>query len=68
MPPLQNPQTLAAIEERHTLLIQTGDWWNGSLWFFMLPFMIFLNGVGSGDSLDMYWYNNAYAEGEQTYP
>tara|TARA_B110000305_G_C19212637_1_gene526617 strand:+ start:335 stop:730 length:396 start_codon:yes stop_codon:yes gene_type:complete len=34
----------------------------------MLPFMIFLNGVGSGDSLDTYWYNNAFAEGEQMYP
>ena len=34
----------------------------------MLPFMIFLNGVGSGDSLDLYWYNNSFAEGEQTYP
>ena len=33
-----------------------------------LPFMIFLNGVASGDSLDLYWYNNAFAEGEQTYP
>ena len=30
--------------------------------------MIFLNGVGSGDSLDTYWYNNAFAEGEQMYP
>ena len=68
IPPLQNPQTLAAIEERHTMLIQTGEIWNGEFWFLMLPFMIFWNGLGSGDSFDMYWYNNAFAEGEQTYP
>lgn len=50
------------------MLIQTGNWWNGSLWFMMLPFMIFLNGLPTGDSMDLYWYNNAFAEGEQTYP
>ena len=50
------------------MLLQTGNAWNGSLWFIMLPFMIFLNGIGSGDAWDMYWYNNAFAEGEQTYP
>ena len=30
--------------------------------------MIFVNGIGSGDSLDLYWYNNSVAEGHQTYP
>ena len=30
--------------------------------------MIMLNGLGSGDALDSFWYNNAFAEGEQTYP
>ena len=25
-------------------------------------------GVGNGDSFDLYWYNNAEAEGQQTYP
>ena len=30
--------------------------------------MIFLNGIGKNDSQDRFWYNNAYAEGYQTYP
>tara|TARA_B110000305_G_C19208205_1_gene524555 strand:+ start:378 stop:716 length:339 start_codon:yes stop_codon:yes gene_type:complete len=27
-----------------------------------------LEGLGQGDSQDRFWYNNAYAEGYQTYP
>lgn len=49
-------------------LRKTGRWWNGPFWFTALPFMILVNGVGSRDALDMYWYNNAFAEGEQMYP
>ena len=30
--------------------------------------MMYLNGVGNGDSDDLYWYNNAIAEGAHAYP
>lgn len=30
--------------------------------------MMWLNGVGTGDSDDLYWYNNAIAEGAHAYP
>ena len=30
--------------------------------------MIMWKGLGNGDSFDLYWYNNADAEGFQTYP
>ena len=49
--------------ERHYELIETGFVWNGGLFFFSLPFMIWWNGVGNGDAYDEYWYNNAEAEG-----
>ena len=49
--------------ERHNLLFDTGLAWNWLFVFFSHPFMIWLNGVGNGDSNDYYWYNNAYAEG-----
>ena len=70
IPPLQNPSTIYGLQERHDLLIQTGSIWSlGNLMFITgLPFMIFLEGLGKGDSQDRFWYNNAWAEGYQTYP
>ena len=65
IPPLQNPSTIYGLQERHDLLIQTGSIWSISNLMFItsLPFMIFLQGYGKGDSQDRFWYNNAYAEG-----
>ena len=63
IPPLQNPQTVYAVIERHELLYETGNAWNWYYFLFSVPFMAFLNGVGNGDSSDWYWYNNAEAEG-----
>ena len=44
---------------------------SGSVWalqdflfVWALPFMIFIEGLGKGDTQDRYWYNNSYAEGE----
>ena len=52
------------------MLLETGDVWAINRFFFFtsLPFMIFLGGLGKMDSQDRFWYNNAYAEGFQTYP
>ena len=63
IPPLRNPTTLVGFLERHEEFIRTGFEWNGGLFFFSLPFMIMWYGVGNGDSFDLYWYNNADAEG-----
>ena len=70
IPPLQNPSTIYGLQERHDLLLETGDIWSINNFFFItsLPFAIFLEGLGQGDSQDRFWYNNAYAEGYQTYP
>ena len=70
IPPLQNPSTIYGLQERHNLLLETGDVWAINRFFFFtsLPFMIFLGGLGKMDSQDRFWYNNAYAEGFQTYP
>ena len=63
IPPLQNPQTVFGIIERHDLLYEMGNAWNWYYFLFSLPFMAFMNGVGNDDSDDWYWYNNAMAEG-----
>ena len=68
VPPLENPQTLFGVIERHDLLYDTGSSWNWWFFLFSLPFMMWVNGVGNGDSDDLYWYNNAMAEGAQSYP
>ena len=39
-----------------------------TFWWTALPFLIFWNGIGTGDSWDLFWYNNAEAEGSQVYP
>ena len=49
-------------------MYDTGTSWNWWFFLFSLPFMMWLNGVGNGDSDDLYWYNNAMAEGAQSYP
>ena len=38
------------------------------LWIVSKPFMTFFVGIGSSDSLDLYWYNNPEAEGVHNYP
>ena len=68
VPPLENPQTIFGVMERHDLLYESGAAWNWWFFLFSLPFMMWLNGVGTGDSDDLYWYNNAMAEGAHAYP
>ena len=45
--------------------MESGDVWaiDNFLFIWALPFMIFVEGLGKGDSQDRFWYNNAYAEG-----
>ena len=52
IPPLQNPSTIYGLQERHDLLLETGSVWSLNNFFFItsLPFMIFLEGLGKGDS------------------
>ena len=52
------------------MLLETGHLWSiSNPWvFFGLPFLIFWKGLGYGDTQDRFWYNNAMAEGAQTYP
>ena len=66
VPPLQNPSTIYGLQERHDLLMASGSVWalKDFLFVWALPFMIFIEGLGKGDTQDRYWYNNAYAEGE----
>ena len=68
VPPLENPQTIFGVIERHELLYDTGASWNWWFFLFSLPFMMWLKGVGNGDSDDLYWYNNSIAEGAHSYP
>lgn len=66
VPPLQNPSTIYGLQERHDLLMDSGSVWalQDFLFVWALPFMIFIEGLGKGDTQDRYWYNNSYAEGE----
>ena len=52
IPPLQNPSTIYGLQERHDLLIETGSVWsiNNFMFITSLPFMIFMEGLGKGDS------------------
>ena len=52
IPPLQNPSTIYGLQERHDLLLETGDVWAINNYFFVtsLPFMIFIAGLGKSDS------------------
>ena len=61
-PPLESPETIFGIVERHNLLIEQGFVWN-ILWMISKPFMTFVKSVGNGDAWDLYWYNNDEAEG-----
>ena len=63
IPPLENPQTIFAVMERHDILYETGTAWNWWFFLFSLPFMMWLDGHANGDADDLYWYNNAMAEG-----
>ena len=68
VPPLESPETIFGVMERHDLLYESGTGWNWWFFFVSMPFMMWLNAVGNDDADDLYWYNNAIAEGAHAYP
>merc|ERR1719473_385451 len=65
VPPLYKPEQFGTIVERHNLLLSTG----GPIFlYYYLVDSIVWDGMISGETWDMFWYNNAKAVGTQAYP
>lgn len=62
IPPIEKPKSIVTIYDRYSL----------STMFAYSPLimgsMAWLENIGSGDSWDGFWYNNAVASGSQLYP
>ena len=61
MPPLWQPQlAITALDKLYALL--------GSYSYWSVTLNAFLIGLGTGDSWELFWYNNQSAVGSQLYP